>query len=115
MQAYIKYDVMMDAADISAADFKRIVFYLRPQRVLMTNNWTLYVFRAKIKNWSEEEIDRWALKVIDGRGVPPLNVVWDGIARDGTLLPPGKYYYILTAEDANGNRYATKWHDFKLE
>ena len=114
-QLYIKYDVMMDVADISAADFKRIVFYLRPQRILMTDNWTLYVFRAKIKNWSEEEIGRWALKVVKGRGVPPLNVVWDGISQDGTLLPPGKYYYILTAEDAGGSRYATKWHNFKLE
>lgn len=114
-QSFIKYDIIMDVADISAADFKRIVFYLRPQNIVMTNNWKLYVFRAKIKNWSKGEIDRWALKIVEGNGVPPLNVVWDGVASNGSLLPPGKYYYILTASDAYGNRYATKWHKFKLE
>ena len=114
-QTFIKYDVIMDVADISAVNFKRIVFYLRPQNIVMTNKWKLYVFRAKIKNWSETEIDRWALKVVKGKGVPPLNVVWDGVASNGSLLPPGKYYYILTASDASGNYYATKWHKFKLE
>jgi len=112
---YFKYDIMMDVADISAVGFKRIVFYIRPQQILQTNSWKLYVFRAKVKDWNQEEIDRWALKVIEGNGVPPLNVVWNGISQNGTLLPPGKYYYILTAEDAYGNSYATKWHDFKLE
>lgn len=112
---YLKYDIVMDVADISTAGFRRIVFYLRPQQILRTNNWKLYVFRAKIKNWNEEEIERWALKVIGGRGVPPLNVVWDGISSNGTLLPPGKYYYILTAEDVLGNSFATKWHHFKIE
>jgi len=112
---YVPYDVMMDVADISGADFKRIVFYLRPQQIIMTNNWKLYIFRAKIKNWVESEIDKWSLKVIEGKGVPPLNVVWDGLSKDGSLLPPGKYYYVLTAVDAQGNYYATKWYNFKLE
>jgi len=112
---YYKYDVIMDAANISTAEFKRIVFYLRRQGIIKTNNWKLYIFRAKIKIWSEEEIDRWALKILEGRGVPPLNIVWDGISRDGKLLPAGKYYYVLTAIDADGRSYATKWHNFRLE
>ncbi len=112
---YQRFDIDMDVADISSMDFKRIVFYLRPQRIIKTNSWKLYVFKAKIKSWSEEEIDRWTLKVIKGSGVPPINVVWDGISRDGELLPAGKYYYILTAEDMEGQYFATKWHKFKLE
>lgn len=114
-RSFLQYDVMMDVADISAVNFKRIVFYLRPQKIIMTNHWKLYIFRAKIKSWADEEIDRWALKVIEGKGVPPLNVVWDGVSRDGKLLPAGKYYYVLTATDPEGNSYATKWHMFKLE
>lgn len=112
---YQRLDMDMDVTDISSIDFKRIVFYLRPERIIKTNRWKLYVFRAKIKSWSEEEIDRWALKIIEGSGVPPINVVWDGISHDGKLLPPGKYYYILTAEDMEGQHFATKWHKFKLE
>ena len=114
-RSYHKYDVLMDVTNISSADFRRIVFYLKPQGIIKTNNWKLYIFRAKIKDWSDEEIDRWALKVIEGRGVPPLNVVWDGISGDGKFLPTGKYYYVLTAEDSDGQYYATKWYNFRLE
>lgn len=112
---FAQYDVMMEVADVSAMDFKRIVFYVKPQQVVVTNNWKLYVFRAKVKKWTDSEIDRWALRVIEGKGVPPLNIVWDGVSDDGKLLPPGRYYYVLTAEDADGNAYATKWYDFKLK
>ena len=112
---YLHFDVDMDVADISSKGFKRIVFYLRPQRIIKTNSWKLYVFKAKIKNWSDGEIRRWALKVIKGRGLPPINVVWDGKSGDGKLLPAGKYYYIMTAEDMQGQRFVTKWHKFKLE
>ena len=112
---YERYDVDMNVADISSMDAKRIVFYLRPQTIINTNLWKLYIFKAKIKKWDEEEIDRWALKVIQGKGLPPINVIWGGVSRDGKLLPPGKYYYILTAVDLQGQQFATKWHNFILE
>lgn len=112
---YERFDVDLDVADISSKGFKRIVFYLRPQRIIKTNSWKLYIFKAKIKKWSQEEIDRWALKVIGGSGLPPINVVWDGTSRDGRLLPVGKYFCILTAVDTEGQHFATKWHKFKLE
>jgi len=112
---YERYDVEMDVSDVSGKDFKRIVFYLRPQSLLNTNSWKLYIFKAKIKKWSEEDIDRWALKVIEGKGVPPINVIWDGISQDGKLLPSGKYYYILTAVDQEGQHFATAWENFNIE
>lgn len=112
---YQKYEVELDVSDISSKGFTRIVFYLRPKQIIKTNGWKLYVFKAKIKNWSSAEIDNWALKVIEGSGLPPINVVWDGKSRDGRLLPTGKYYCILTAEDTEGQHYATKWHKFKLK
>jgi hypothetical protein len=114
-RSYLPFDVDMDVADISSKDFKRIVFYLRPREIIKTVSWKLYVFKAKIKNWSETEIDRWALKVIEGKGLPPINVVWDGISGDGKLLPASRYYYILTAVDMQGQQLATKWHNFKLK
>ncbi|UCC80832.1 MAG: hypothetical protein JSW64_05590 [Candidatus Zixiibacteriota bacterium] len=115
IKKFERYKVEMDVADISSMDYKRVVFYLRPQTIINTNSWKLYVFKAKIKKWSEVEIDRWALKVIEGKGLPPLNVVWDGISSDGRLLPPGKYYCILTAVDQQGRHFATQWHNFNLE
>jgi hypothetical protein len=112
---YEKYDVDMDVSDISSMAFKRIVFYLRPQTIIQTTNWKLYIFKAKLANWEETDIDRWALKIVEGKGLPPINVVWDGKAGDGRLLPPGKYYCILTAQDSDGQNYATGWHKFNME
>lgn len=112
---YDRYDVEMDVADISTMNSKRVVFYIRPQSIIITNSWKLYIFKAKIKKWNQSEIDRWALKVIEGKGVPPLNVVWDGISKDGMMLPSGGYYYILTALDMQGKGFATKWGSFHID
>jgi hypothetical protein len=115
LSKYERYDVDTEVADISSMDTKRIVFYLRPQTIINTNSWKLYVFKAKIKKWSAQEIDRWALKIIEGKGIPPINLVWDGISSDGRLLPSGKYYFILTAVDQQGRNFATGWNKFNLE
>ena len=115
VRKYERYEMDMNVADISSMDFKRIVFYLKPLTVISTNSWKLYVFKAKIKSWEEDEINRWALKVIEGKGVPPINVVWDGMTGDGRLLPAGEYYYILTAVDNRLQHFATSWHKFRLE
>jgi hypothetical protein len=112
---YLQYNVEMDVSDISSMDLKRIVFYVRPQQVIKTISWKLYVFKAKIKTWSEEETNRWALRVLEGKGVPPINIVWDGNDKSGELVPKGKYYYVLTAVDLKGQNYATEWFNFKLE
>ena len=112
---YEKYNVDMDVTDISSMAYKRVVFYLRPQTIIQTATWKLYIFKAKLKNWEETDIDRWALKVVEGKGVPPLNVIWDGKSGDGRLLPAGKYYCILTAQDGSGRNFATSWHKFNLE
>jgi hypothetical protein len=111
LSKYERYDVDTEVADISSMDTKRIVFYLRPQTIINTNSWKLYVFKAKIKKWSAQEIDRWALKIIEGKGIPPINLVWDGIS----MLPSGKYYFILTAVDQQGRNFATGWNKFNLE
>jgi len=111
----LKYNIVMEVNAISSLDFKRIVFYARPQQVVKTTAWKLYIFKAKIKSWTEEETSRWALAKIEGKGVPPVNMVWDGMGSDGQYVPSGKYYYILTAVDAKGQNYATEWFSFKLE
>lgn len=112
---FLKYNVAMEVNAISSLDFKRIIFYARAQQLVKTVTWRLYIFKAKIKSWTEEEANRWALATIEGRGVPPGNIVWNGIGSDGQYVPAGKYYYILTAVDAKGQNYATEWFSFKLE
>jgi hypothetical protein len=115
LSKFERYDVEMDVSDVSTLDAKRLVFYLRPQTLISTNSWKLYIFKAKIKKWDQAEINRWALKVVEGKGVPPINVIWDGISNDGKMLPPGGYYYILTAVDSLGRNFATKWNSFVID
>jgi hypothetical protein len=112
---YKIFNVEMEANNIASMDFRRIVFYVRPQQAIKTVSWKLYVFKAKVKAWSEEETSRWALAVVEGKGVPPINIIWNGTATNGDLVPAGKYYYILTAADSKGQNYATDWFNFKLE
>lgn len=82
---------------------------------MKTTSWKLYIFKAKIKSWTPEDVDRWALNVIEGKGVPPINIIWNGTNAEGQNLPKGKYYYLLTAVDVKGDSYATAWYNFKLE
>lgn len=109
------FSVEMEVSDISSMDLKRVVFYVRPQQVIKTTSWKLYIFKAKIKTWSDEETNRWALRVIEGKGVPPINIIWDGVDSKGELVEPGKYYFLMTAIDVKGQNYATDWFNFKLQ
>ena len=110
-----KYDVEISSTNISRMDFKRVVFYFERKQVISTSKWKLYLFKAKIRDWNSDEISRWVLKTIDGKGLPPINITWDGITEDGVVLPEGDYYAVLTAQDSGGNRFATKWHKFHVE
>ena len=119
-EEFIKSDVLLFPAEIevnniSSVDLTRIVFYVRPTQVVKTTSWKLHIFKAKVKSWSDEEANRWSLHVIEGKGVPPINIVWDGTTKDGNMLPRGKYFFILTAVDGKGQNYATQWYNFKLE
>jgi hypothetical protein len=108
------FDVEMEVNLLMSMDTKRIVFYVRPKQIVKTANWRLYIFKAKVKSWTDEESIRLAAKIIEGKGVPPINIVWDGTGADGDYVPSGKYYYILTAESVKGEKYATEWFSFKL-
>jgi len=112
---YMPFDVEMEVSSLIAMDTKRIVFYVRPRQVVKTTFWRLYVFKAKIKEWNEEEAQRWALATVEGKGVPPINIIWNGTGSDGEYIPGGKYFFILTATSSKGEKFATEWHSFKLQ
>jgi hypothetical protein len=112
--SYLQFEVEMEVSDISSLDLQRIVFYVRPQQVMKSTSWKLYIFKAKVKSWTNEEANKWALQIIEGKGVPPINIIWDGMTRSNELVPKGKYYYLLTAVDDKGKNYSTVWHSFKL-
>jgi len=113
--SYLQFDVEMEVNDISSLDLQRIVFYVRPQQAMKTTSWKLYIFKAKVKSWTDEEANKWALQIIEGKGVPPINIIWDGMNRNKDLVSKGKYYYLLTAVDDKGRNYSTVWHSFKLD
>ena len=109
------FNVEIEASDLSSLDLKRIVFNIRPQQIIKSTRWTLYIFNAKVKTWSESEVNRWALKAINGKGVPPLNVIWDGTDSKGKPVARGKYYCLMTATDIDGQQYASDWYNLKLK
>ena len=88
---------------------------VRMNHLLKTAGWKLYIFKAKIDNFNDEEANRWSVAVIDGKGVPPINVVWDCLGKNQKLVKSGKYYFVLTAEDFNGQRFSTDWQKFSID
>lgn len=112
---FLKLDVEMDVTDISIAGKRRMVFYARPQKLIKITSWKLYVFAAKLKHWTDDAVDDFALHQIKGKGIPPINTVWNGTLADGSMLQPGKYYFVITGKDRYGQRYMSDWCKFKLK
>ncbi len=113
--AFLKLDVEMNVTDISISGNRRIVFYTRPQKLIRITSWKLYIFTAKIKRWTDKIADEYAMHMIEGKGIPPINKVWNGVLKDGTTLPPGKYYFVIIGEDKYGQRYMSDWCKFVLK
>lgn len=114
-ETVLPFEAEMEVSDISSMDMKRIIFYVRPQQVVRTSGWKLFVFKARIKNWNEADAERWNIATVEGKGVPPINIIWNGLNKDGELTPNGKYFFVLQARDARGNTYLTNWYGFKIE
>ncbi len=109
------FNVEIEVNDLSSLELRRVVFYVRPQQIIKSTSWKLYIFNAKVKTWSESEVNRWALKVIEGKGVPPLNVIWNGMDNKGRPVARGKYFFLMTAVDIAGQQYASVWFNLKLK
>ncbi len=111
---YMKLAVSLDVSDISMMGEKRIVFYIRPERVVKLTSWKLYILKSKLKDWSESKLEADAIHYIEGKGIPPINVIWNGTLRNGGHAPAGKYHFILTGIDKTGQRYISGWCKFGL-
>lgn len=77
-------------------------------------------FRPALKG-----VERWALvvansrgetvRVFDGKGSPPKEIVWDGRSTDGEPVAPGlTYSYVLEAYDKAGNKRNFVGEGFEL-
>jgi len=111
---YLELSLNLDVSDISMGEDRRIIFYLRPVKVVKLTSWKLFVFKAKLKDWSEEKAQAFSLHEIEGKGIPPINVIWNGLLNDGMMVPSGKYYFVLTGEDKFGQRYLSEWCKFTI-
>lgn len=111
---YLKLSLNLDVSDISMGQDRRIIFYMRPVKVVKLTSWRLFIFKAKLKDWSEEKAQAFSLHEIEGKGIPPINVIWNGTLNDGMMVPSGKYYFVLTGEDKFGQRYLSEWCKFTI-
>ena len=108
-------ELELDVSQLNTGRENRIVFYLRPQSLMKLTNWKLYIFGAKLKNWTDQGADSFSLHSIGGKGIPPLNVIWNGRLADGGSLKPGKYFFVVLGADMYGERYMSDWHKFTIE
>jgi hypothetical protein len=111
---YLKLAYGLDVSDISIGDERRIVFYLRPTKVVKLTTWKLFIFKAKLKDWNEEKAQAFSLHRIEAKGIPPINVIWNGLLNDGMMVPSGKYFFIMTGADKFGRKYLSDWCKFTI-
>mgnify|MGYP000048469682 CR=1 FL=1 len=111
---YLKLAMGLEASNISTMGEKRIVFYIRPERVVKLTSWRLYILKAKLKDWSESKLEADAVHIVEGKGIPPINVIWNGSLKDGRQAPAGKYHFVITGIDRFGQRYISDWCKFGL-
>jgi hypothetical protein len=112
---YMKLELGLDVSDISIAGETRIVFYLRPVRVVKLTTWKLYIFKARLKDWDEQKAEAFAVHTITGKGIPPINVIWNGLLAEGRMVPSGKYYFIMAGQDKFGQRFISDWCKFAIK
>jgi hypothetical protein len=113
--SFMKLKVETDFTQLNVGTGNRLIFYLRPEGIVNLTAWKLYVFNAKLKDWSNEGADLYAIHKIEGKGIPPLNVVWNGILKNGHFIDSGKYFYVVIGVDKYGQYYQSDWHKFNLK
>jgi len=114
-KGYARLNIKTEATQLISGTSPRLIFYLRPDGLIKLSSWKLYVFAAKLKNWQENAVDDFAVHVIEGKGITPLTVIWNGQLDTGAYVKPGKYYFIVVGEDNYGEKYMSKWKKFKIE
>ncbi len=112
---YQELDISLDANQFGSLGRNKVVFSLRPNSILHLEEWKLYVFAEKPKNWNAAVIDDYALAVISGKGVTPLTVVWDGTLERGGTVQKGKYVFVVVGRDSYDTYYKSDWHKFKVK
>jgi hypothetical protein len=111
---YQKLAFGLDASDINMGEDRRIIFYLRPMKVVKLTSWRLLVFKAKLKDWSEDKAQSFSVHQIEGKGIPPINVIWNGQLGNGMMVPSGKYFFIITGQDKFGQKFLSDWCKFTI-
>lgn len=110
-----KLALHLEMTQLSTGISNRIIFNLTPDGLINISSWKLYVFVDKLKKWDDDAANSHALAIIDGKGVTPLNVVWDGELLQGDFIQRGKYCFVVVAQDNHGGRYMSDWQKFSIK
>ena len=86
-------------------------------RAPVTTFRTGFAVGADVKHWRLEITDYRgeSFRGLDGDGMPPLELAWDGRSDHGEMLRPGfPYSFLFTIEDSGTNRYQYAGSTFVL-
>jgi len=112
---YVDLPLELGFTHMNVGPSNKLIFYLRPDGIVSLSNWELYVFAARLKSWDESKVRDFSIHQIEGKGVPPLSVIWNGKFSNGGYITPGKYFYIMVGTDKYGTQYKSDWCKFKVE
>jgi hypothetical protein len=100
--------------DLSSSRLTRYMFILQPGFSGRTSAWKVFIHDRRPKPTGLENMEKRAVKVLDGQGNVPGVIVWDGKNKDHFDCDGGRYYYSLVVWDADGQVWRSSWYDFPV-
>lgn len=120
-----KLDVSAKVENVSTGRSKTesVMFFFKvkldDKDLLTITSWKIFVCTQIPPGISNQEIQPYLVKIINGGGTPPSGIFWDKKSK-GIVVPPGTYYYalMLTGLDEKspeGKRWLSSWQTAQIK
>ncbi|GEM_PF-2910925 len=100
--------------DLSTDYQKNYMLMFEPYINFTPLYWKIYIQKKRPKPTTLINIEKQAVKIIEGTGKIPSVIVWNGKDNEGRICKGGKYYYSLIISDDSGRLWRSRWQDFKM-
>lgn len=77
--------------------------------------WKILITDRPLTSYVSGESDTGAIQVIEGRGIPPSIIVWEGTDKKGMRVSPGKFHYSVMIQTLDGAKHLSNWSSLTIE
>ncbi|MCP4632403.1 MAG: hypothetical protein GY855_05715 [candidate division Zixibacteria bacterium] len=101
--------------NLSTSGRLNFMFLLTPADTGEPFRWKLYINNKRPAPTDLNTIEKRSFRIIEGKGMVPGVIVWDGKSSDNNrTAKSGKYYYSMVVWDTDGEVWRSEWSEFKV-